>query len=60
MIPRVSTTAAIEVEGRALAFGFSAGVVTQREGESALMLLDRADRALYRAKAAGRNQVVQA
>jgi diguanylate cyclase (GGDEF)-like protein len=52
--------AAVEVEGRALAFAFSAGLATRREGETAAMLLDRVDRALYRAKAAGRNQVVQA
>jgi diguanylate cyclase (GGDEF)-like protein len=36
---------------------FSAGVATFRKGESVVQLINRADRALYEAKGAGRNQV---
>lgn len=52
--------AAVEVGGRTLGFGFSAGLATHREGESAALLLDRVDRALYEAKALGRGRVVKA
>jgi len=50
--------AAVEADGRAVSFSFSAGVAVHQEGESELVLLDRADRALYQAKAAGRDRVV--
>jgi diguanylate cyclase (GGDEF)-like protein len=36
---------------------FSAGVASFRKGESIVQLINRADRALYEAKGAGRNQV---
>jgi diguanylate cyclase (GGDEF)-like protein len=50
--------AAVEVDGRALGFTFSAGLTALREGDTPLSVVARADRALYGAKAAGRNQTV--
>lgn len=41
-----------------LRIGFSAGVTTYRTGDSVQAVIERADRALYQAKAAGRNQSV--
>jgi PleD family two-component response regulator len=52
--------AGVEVRGRVLSFGFSAGLASHLPAEPADLLLERADRALYRAKTAGRDQVVQA
>jgi diguanylate cyclase len=49
---------AVEVDGRALGFTFSAGLTDLREGDTPLSVVARADRALYGAKAAGRNQTV--
>ena len=46
--------------GRGLAVTASMGVAQQVQGESAESLLRRADAALYRAKADGKNRVVQA
>jgi diguanylate cyclase (GGDEF)-like protein len=48
--------AGVEVDGQVLRFTFSAGASLYVPGESELPLLDRADRAMYRAKAAGRNR----
>lgn len=44
---------------RPLRFTFSAGVVERRVGESQTGVIARADRALYRAKHAGKHRVVQ-
>jgi diguanylate cyclase len=44
----------------ALAFTVSTGAAGFRKGESSTVLLNRADKALYRAKNAGRNQTVVA
>jgi PleD family two-component response regulator len=41
-----------------LGFTFSAGLTDLREGDTPLSVVARADRALYGAKAAGRNQTV--
>jgi diguanylate cyclase len=43
-------------EGVELTFTFSAGMTQLRLGDTALQLLERADQALYRAKAEGRNR----
>jgi diguanylate cyclase (GGDEF)-like protein len=45
------------IEGRALRYTMSAGVVELIHGETPEQLFQRADRALYRAKQAGRNRV---
>ncbi len=47
-------------EGERVQVRFSAGVATALPGETADALLQRADRALYAAKQAGRNQVIHA
>jgi len=44
-------------EGGVVAFTVSIGVASLREGEAASRTLERADAALYRAKAGGRNRV---
>jgi diguanylate cyclase len=49
---------AIEHGGVRLRLTLSAGVVQYRPGESLVQLLERADAALYRAKAEGRDRVV--
>jgi diguanylate cyclase (GGDEF)-like protein len=46
-----------EAIARGLKVSFSAGVVELQEGESQDAAIDRADRALYRAKQSGRNRV---
>ena len=46
--------------GRAVAYTVSIGVAMLEEGESFTSLMARADKALYAAKAAGRNRVVSA
>ncbi len=46
--------------GRDVALTASIGVAQQVKGEAAESLLRRADAALYRAKAEGKNRVVQA
>ena len=50
--------AASEVPGAPLTLAFSAGVVLARRGDSLAQLLARADRRVYRAKAAGKGRVV--
>ena len=45
---------------RGLCYTFSVGVDQHRRGESLEQLMCRADRALYAAKAAGRNRVMVA
>ncbi|HTY98600.1 MAG TPA: diguanylate cyclase, partial [Rhodocyclaceae bacterium] len=50
--------AACEVPGAPLTLAFSAGVVLARRGDSLAQLLARADRRVYRAKAAGKGRVV--
>jgi diguanylate cyclase (GGDEF)-like protein len=50
----------IDIGDRTLSVTISIGISEMKEGENAASLLARADRALYRAKDAGRNQVVLA
>jgi diguanylate cyclase len=50
--------AAREVPGAPVTLAFSAGVVLARSGESLAQLLARADRRVYRAKAAGKGRIV--
>lgn len=45
----------VEVDGKAVRTTLSTGVAVRREGEDVDSLIGRADRALYAAKAAGRN-----
>jgi diguanylate cyclase (GGDEF)-like protein len=45
-------------DGSPLTVTFSAGLTTYRRGESISSMIERADRALYQAKAQGRNQTV--
>ncbi len=47
-------------ENERLAVTFSAGVAMWRDGESQDALVERADRAMYQAKAAGKNRVMAA
>ena len=47
-------------ERERLAVTFSAGVAMWRDGEPQASLVERADRAMYEAKAAGKNRVVAA
>jgi PleD family two-component response regulator len=42
--------------GATIVFTFSAGIAQRHPGETEEEVLDRADRALYRAKAAGKNR----
>ena len=49
-----------EIEGRPLAVTISAGLAEHHAGETTAQTLERADRALYEAKAQGRNRVVLA
>lgn len=48
--------ASLMLDGKSLSITVSAGVAEVRPGESISSVLERADRALYAAKAAGRNQ----
>jgi diguanylate cyclase len=50
--------AAVEAQGQTLGFSFSAGLTLVRDGEAAELALERADQALYRAKAEGRDRYV--
>jgi diguanylate cyclase (GGDEF)-like protein len=47
-------------EGTPIPISASLGVAPFRSGESLESLVDRADRAMYRAKVSGRNRVVMA
>lgn len=49
-----------EIDGRPLAVTVSAGLAEHHAGETTAQTLERADRALYEAKAQGRNRVVLA
>lgn len=48
----------LPVDGGEIRYTFSAGLTAWRPGDAVSHLLDRADRALYQAKAEGRNRVV--
>jgi PleD family two-component response regulator len=50
--------AAVDAQGQTLGFSFSAGLTLVRDGEAAELALERADQALYRAKAEGRDRYV--
>jgi diguanylate cyclase len=52
--------AARPVAGTPVTLAFSAGVVLSQDGEALEQLLDRADQAVYRAKAAGKRRIVGA
>jgi diguanylate cyclase len=52
--------APLAVGGRDIVIAFSAGLAEWRAGESADEIVKRADAAMYRAKAAGRGQVMLA
>ena len=53
-------TAPLAVDGRELPVTVSVGVAVARPGADIKLLLREADAAMYRAKAAGRNQVCAA
>jgi diguanylate cyclase (GGDEF)-like protein len=55
----LTQSAPVQVAGRELHLTASFGVAQFDQGESAAQLLARADAALYRAKAAGRDRVCQ-
>ncbi|MBK6863748.1 MAG: GGDEF domain-containing protein [Ideonella sp.] len=48
----------VDVGTATLELAFSAGLAASRPGESAAAVIERADRAMYAAKAAGRNRVL--
>ncbi len=48
----------VQVEGRAIRFTCSIGVAHEHRGDNWTSLISRADRALYRAKAEGRDRIV--
>ena len=52
--------ASFRFRGQPVKVTLSAGVSDLREGEEAAMLLERADKALYKAKHDGRNRCVSA
>ncbi|MCQ4348271.1 GGDEF domain-containing protein [Pseudomonas stutzeri] len=54
------TLGAGEASAATIRIGISIGVATLHDGESVQALIDRADRALYRAKHEGRNRVCRA
>jgi diguanylate cyclase (GGDEF)-like protein len=55
----IESMAVTDQEGRGIPVTASLGVVSLTKRDSVHALIDRADRAMYQAKAAGRNRVVQ-
>lgn len=59
-LQRALTTRYFLAEGQKLLITFSAGVARLGPGEAAAIAIDRADKAMYRAKRAGKNRVMLA